>query len=240
MKKTIYIELVLYSVYLTIVVSLFSAIGVMTNASEDGMILYQIMAFLLMGSIFTIYMKKSDPSLEKFGFVIKKVDYRICLIMGVIVLVQPLILGINFSIPVPTIVLLIVQMVLVGYTEETLFRAIYFDKLKTRNPIVYIIFSSIIFGILHSAIAINPEATIILIVLQITNALLLGIVFSTIYYLTRNIYLLIATHALFNILASITLAGSVEANIFSVLVLSAVYTITIIILYVQRNNLKNR
>ncbi|HDX9579394.1 TPA: CPBP family intramembrane metalloprotease [Bacillus pseudomycoides] len=239
MNKKIYIELVLYSVFLTIVVSLFSAIGVMTHASENGMILYQIMAFLLMGTVFTIYMKKSDPSLKKFGFVIKKVDYRIYLIIGVIVLVQPLILGINYSISFLTIMLLIFQMVLVGYTEETLFRAIYFDRLKTRSPMVYIIFSSIIFGILHSANAINPEATTILVVLQITNALLLGIVFSAIYYLTRNIYLLIATHALFNILASITLAGSVEANIFSVLVLSAVYTTTIIILYVQRNNLKN-
>lgn len=237
MKKTDYLKLVLLGVGLTVAVSVFSAIGVMTSASDNGMILYQIAAFLLAGILLAVYMKKSEGSFRRFGFSANKVHYRYYIMAAIIVFIQPLMLGVNFSLTVTTIALLVLQMLVVGFTEEALFRAIYFDKLQAKGPLMYIVFSSAVFGILHSASAINPDATAILVILQVINAFLLGIVFSSIYYLTRNIYLLIAFHASFNIFASISNAGSVEENITSVCVLSAVYVLIIIFLYVQRNRM---
>lgn len=234
MKKNVYVALMMYSIGLTLMISLFSALAVVTNAGELGMIGWQITAFTMMLLIFVRYMKKKDSTLKKFGFVKKKVDKGTLAILIVIVLIQPLILGLRSDLSVLLVGLTILQMVLVGFTEEILFRSIFFEKLKEKSLKVYILFSAVIFAVLHAASAINPETADLLVLLQIVNAFLLGVMFALIYSQTQQIYVLAFAHAAFNILASVSKQGDLQSTLYSVLFLSISYLCGIIFL-VWRN-----
>jgi len=229
-KKNSYLVLILYSVFLTFTVSFFSALSVISKFSEKGMILFQILAFSLMAFFFTRQIIKSDTPLKKLGFSLKNIDYRIFIMLGVIVLVQPIMLGIDLNISLSVLLLTVVQMILVGYTEELLFRGLFFLKLKDKGPVLYVLFSSLVFGLLHSASAINPETGSILVILQVVNAFLLGIIFALIYFLTKKILIVMLAHTFFNIFASISNQVSLERNVYSVIVLSILYVLCILVI----------
>lgn len=235
-KNKPYFKLILLSVLLTLTVTAFSAVPVITKADMNGTLLYQITAFLLTSLFFTFYMKKQDASLKSFGFSFKKVQLWLLILLGIIILIQPLILGIDETLQLSTLSLIVIQMVLVGYTEEVLFRSIFFYHLKTKKKLTYVLFSAFVFGILHSISAINPAASFLLVSLQVINALLLGILFASIYFFTKNIYLLILAHALFNIFATLTKPASIETTICSVMILVIIYIIALFLLYILRNN----
>lgn len=148
--------------------------------------------------------------------------------MTVIILFQPVVLGINFNLSLSTLGLILVQMLLVGFVEETFFRGIIFYSLKNKEPKVFIAFSSIVFGLLHMASGLNPDTAFILVILQIINALLLGLVFSLIYYSNQSIYTVIIFHTLFNIFASVSNNSSHEKNIVTVVLLSIFYILFLI------------
>ena len=76
--------------------------------------------------------------------------------------------------------------------EEIIFRGIILKEfLKTYNPQKAIIFSSIIFGVIH------------LIPLQAISAFFIGIVLAYVYYKTRSLWLPIIMHVLNNLIAFI-------------------------------------
>lgn len=223
------LKLIGLAISLTLVISLFSAASVILGISENGTILFQIAAFLLFALFLIFYMKKKDPTLKQFGFTNGNATKKLIAFIALIVLIQPLFFGINFSLSVSTLLLIVLQMILVGFVEETLFRSIFFYYLKGRDPKVYICFSSIVFGILHIASGLNPETAPALVVLQIINALLLGGVFSLLYYSTKSIYTVITFHALFNIFASLSAPGSLAQNLWVVSLLSISYLAFLII-----------
>lgn len=223
----IYTKLLGMGLGLTIIISVFSALGVIFQVDDNGMIVFEIFAFLIAAVILTLYMKKKDPTLKQFGFEKKKVNKTFFIFIGIIVLIQPLVLGIDFSLSYLTILLILIQMILVGYTEETLFRGVYFYHLQNKSPKSFLLFSSIVFGLLHIASGLNPSESFILVVLQIVNALLFGFVIAFLYYFTRTIYLVIAFHSLFNIFASIVLENSIEKNLLAVILLVVTYFITL-------------
>lgn len=223
-----YFKLIGGSLVLTMVISVFSAIGIALKMSENGVILCQILAFLICGAISFFYMKKKDPTLKKFGFKKAHISKKLIGFMGLIIFIQPIILGINFNLSLSTLGLILVQMLLVGFVEETFFRGIVFYSLKNQKPKIVIIFSSVLFGLLHIASSLNPDTAFILVILQIINALLLGLVFSLIYYSNQSIYTVIIFHALFNIFASISNISSLEKNIVAVVLLSIFYIIFLI------------
>ena len=237
-KKNSYLVLILYSVLLTFTVSFFSALSVIFNFSEKGMILFQILAYSLMAFFFTRQIMKSNTPIKKLGFSLKNIDYYIFIMLGVIVLVQPIMLGIDLNISLSVFLLTVVQMILVGYTEELLFRGLFFLKLKDKGPVMYVLFSSLVFGLLHSASAINPETASILVILQVLNAFLLGIIFALIYFLTKKILIVILAHTFFNIFASISNQASLERNVYSVMVLSILYVICLVVIAIIRKKYK--
>lgn len=238
MSKIIYVKLIGFGLGLTLLVSLFSALGVIFQAPPNTMILLQICAFTLAASFFTFYMKKKEGSLVPFGFKHKQTDQFFHLSVGAIVLIQPAILGLNLSLPLSTLALIFIQMALVGYTEEVLFRGIFFYSLQDEQPQTVILFSSLIFGMLHLASGLNPNQTLFLVALQLINALLLGMVFAVFYYLTKNIYFVISFHALFNILASVSHIGSLEKNLLAVSILVILYLIVLTSCYYLRAHKK--
>ncbi|MDH6363741.1 membrane protease YdiL (CAAX protease family) [Enterococcus sp. PF1-24] len=222
MIKT-YLKLVGAAIALTMVISVFSAASVILQLTDNGIIACQIAAFLLLAVVLFLYMKKQDASLQTFGFTKKVVAKKIYGFIALVVAIQPIILGIDFSLSLTTIGLIVIQMILVGFVEESLFRSIFRYYLKNNKPKTYLLFSSIIFGVLHLASGLNPDAAPVLVLLQIVNALLLGLVFALLYYHTQTIYLVMIFHSLFNIFASITLAGSLQQNILAVTLLTICY-----------------
>ncbi|QQZ09005.1 CPBP family intramembrane glutamic endopeptidase [Heyndrickxia vini] len=236
-KKNSYLVLILYSIFLTFTVSFFSALSAILHTSEKGMIVIQILAFSLMAIFFTRQIIKNHTSLKKLGFSLKNIDYRIFIMLGVIILVQPMMLGIDVTISLSVLMLTVVQMILVGYTEELLFRGIFFLKLKDKGPVLYVLFSSLVFSLLHSASAINPETGSTLVILQVVNAFLLGIVFALTFFITKKILIVMLAHTFFNIFASISNQVSLERNIYSVIVLSILYIVCILILsFIRKKN----
>ena len=232
----VYFKLIGASVVLTMVISLFSAIGVIAELSDNGIVLCQIIAFLICSIVIYFYMKKKDPTLKQFGFKYVRPTVRLMSFMGVAVLIQPVILGVNFTISFSTLILIFIQMVLVGFVEETLFRGIFFYALREKTRMSAITFSSIVFGLLHIASSLNPETVFILVILQIINALLLGFVFSVIYDKTHSIYTVIVFHALFNVFATISNVSTVGKNCAAVAVLSILYILFLINVRSKRIN----
>ena len=228
MSKT-YFKLVGLAIGLTMIISLFSAISMILGMDTNGVILSQIAVFLLSAIFLFFYMKKKDSSLKHFGFKQGIVSNYLLGFIMIVVIIQPAILGLNVSLPFPTLLLIGIQMILVGFVEETLFRGIFFYFLKDKNPKIYLLFSSTVFGFLHMFSGLNPNTAPILVALQVMNALLLGGVFSLIYYSTGSLYLVIGFHAVFNILASLSKAGSLNQNIWAVSLLSVCYVVFLIV-----------
>ncbi|EOL43132.1 hypothetical protein RV11_GL000651 [Enterococcus phoeniculicola] len=224
----IYLKLIGASVAITMVISLFSAIGIAFEFSDNGVIMCQIAAFLICGVVIFLYMKKKDHTLKQFGFNRIRPSRKLIGFMGVVILIQPIILGVNFNYSFSTLMLILVQMMLVGFVEETFFRGVFFYSLKTKLRKNRIFFSSIVFGLLHIASSLNPETAFILVILQIINALLLGYVFSVIYDKNHSIYIVIVFHGLFNVFATISNGSTVEKNITAVLLLSILYILFLI------------
>ncbi|MFD1900799.1 type II CAAX prenyl endopeptidase Rce1 family protein [Enterococcus termitis] len=166
--------------------------------------------------------------MKQFGFEKTSISKSVFGFIALIILIQPITLGINFSLPFLTLLLIIIQMILVGFVEESLFRAIFFYFLKDEQPKVYLLFSSIVFGLLHIASGLNPETAPLLVFLQIVNALLLGAIFAILYYSLKSIYLVIAFHSLFNIFASVTLESSLQRNLVAVSILTICYIVFLI------------
>lgn len=125
---------------LTLLISIFSAVSIVLQLDANGLLLMQIIPFFISAILFTIYMKKKDPSLKEFGFYKPKISKMICFFIVICIFVQPLILGIDFSLSFSIVFLIIVQMFLVGYTEEVLFRSIFYYELKKRDNSICCIF----------------------------------------------------------------------------------------------------
>ena len=221
--NNVYLKLLSFSLGLTLIISLFSATSVILKMDENGNILFQIAAFLFLAVLLFFYMKKKDSTLKQFGFKKIHISKSIFSFITLIILIQPVVLGINSSLSIWTFLLIIIQMVLVGFIEESLFRSIFLYFLKDKLPEVYLLFSSIVFGMLHIASGLNPETAPLLVFLQIVNALLLGAVFALLYYSLESIYLVIIFHALFNIFASVTAESSLQCNLVAVSLLIICY-----------------
>ncbi|MGM0126333.1 hypothetical protein IGI37_003762 [Enterococcus sp. AZ194] len=233
MYKT-YAKLIVFAIILTFTISFFSAISIALNVGDQGVILSQIGAFALSAVGLFFYIKRKSITRMELGFKKGRVERTLSLFMGVIVLIQPAILGLDWTIAFSTVLLIAIQMILVGFVEEVLFRGIFYYYLKEKKTSTYILFSSIVFGILHIASGLNPETAAMLVVLQIINALLLGVVFALIYLRTKSIYVTILFHGLFNLLASITPVSSLNKNILAVSFLLIAYSIFILFSYKQR------
>ncbi|MGM0238220.1 lysostaphin resistance A-like protein [Enterococcus sp. AZ103] len=225
-----YLKLIGAGFGLTLLISIFTASGAILGLNESGLILCQIGAFLVAAIILTLFMKKRK--LTNFGFQKRKIAGKNWLFMFIIILIQPLVLGLQSKLSFSLLVLMLLQMILVGYVEEVLFRGIFYYYLQAKGTIIYLLFSSLVFGLLHFASSLNPDTALILVVLQVINALLLGLVFAVLYLSSKTIYLSIIFHTLFNLLAVISNPGSIKQNILAVSLLIISY---IIYLLTQKN-----
>lgn len=193
-------------IILTLLIAVASAVATILEFDDTGIMFAQACAFFLMAVMVTVYMKKKDRSLRIFGY--KWLDirkekvtlYNIPLL--VIVAVQPIMGGFNLELSVTEIVLILIFSLLVGYTEESIFRGIIRKKLHSKGPVLDIVFSSIFFGILHMANALNGN-DLIHTLLQVLNAF----------------------HFMFDALAQMTSTTIIDKEVLLVSILNILYLI---------------
>lgn len=229
---------IMLGIILTLLVTIASAVSSILKFNNIETIITQAGAFLVMAIIITAYMTSSGRTLSMFGFhrfeisKTREVLYYIPLI--IIALVIPLVGGINRSLTLIQVMCIIIFTFLVGYTEEFIFRGIIKEKLKSKGETFYIIFSSILFGVLHMANGLNGD--IFSAILQAVNAFLVGLILSELISVINNIIPLIAFHFMYDALAYITKdnpgnvnLGYIVSGILAVLLLSyAVYLFRIL------------
>ncbi|OKP95468.1 CPBP family intramembrane glutamic endopeptidase [Paenibacillus sp. P46E] len=230
-------------IVLTLLVSVASAAASIMELDDTGIRFAQACAFLLMAVIITVYMTRSKRPFGSYGFQKrigakdKQALYYIPLL--IIALLQPAISGINLELSGIGIVSILLLTVFVGFTEETIFRGIIREKLRHKGPVFYIVFSSVFFGILHMANALNGTE-FIHIILQVINALLLGFILALLIETTDNIIPLIAFHFIYDALAMVS-NENLDQEILIVSLLNILYLLYGIYLYVvlTRRNKSN-
>lgn len=214
-------------ILLILLISIASAAASIMELSDNGILIAQSGAFLVMAIIVTVYMTGGSRSLAQFGFkpldraTSKDVLYYIPLL--IIALIQPLMSGINVKLTSAEVLFYLVFTLLVGFTEESLFRGIIREKLKFRGSLFYIVFSSLLFGILHMANALNGSEPLH-ILLQVINALLLGFIFALLIETTGNIIPLIAFHFVYDALAFMS-NENLDQEVLVVAILNLAYLI---------------
>lgn len=217
---------IMLGIVLTLLISVASAIATIMGFEDTGIMVAQACAFFVMAVIVTVYMRKRDRTLSIFGF--NKLDIRqekvtlFYIPLLIIVFVQPIMGGFNLELSVSQIILILVFSFLVGFTEESIFRGIIRERLQSKGPVFYIVFSSIFFGILHMANALSGN-DIIQVVLQIINALLIGLILSLLIETTHNIIPLILFHFMFDALAQMTNTNIVDKELQVISILNIIY-----------------
>lgn len=163
------------------------------------------LVFSVFISLFII--KKTGLSLIKCGFrlqnrnTLKKVMHYIPLIL--IEITAIVLLGFSSEITIKQYIVLLLFVIAVGFNEEIYFRGIAYNFLLVKGSKTAIIFSSIIFGVLHLANALNGKSLVYLI-LQMIFAFLVGFVLAEIVNITKSLWFIIIWHALHDYIASVT------------------------------------
>ncbi|NOU78130.1 CPBP family intramembrane metalloprotease [Paenibacillus sp. LMG 31459] len=228
-------------VVLTLLVSVASAVASIQEFGDMGVRNAQACAFLVMAIIVTVYMKRKDSSLVSFGF--RKLEAKqarpvlFYIPMLLLTVAQPLMSGINVELTAAEVISIVIMTLLVGYTEESIFRGIIRDKLKHKGPVFYIVFSSVFFGVLHMANALGGK-DIISTLLQVANALLLGFVLALLIEAGNNIIPLIGFHFIYDALAMVS-NENVEHELLLVSILNILYLLFGIYLLIVLNRRKN-
>ncbi|CAM4303176.1 CPBP family intramembrane glutamic endopeptidase [Paenibacillus typhae] len=215
----------LLGILLILLISAAAAAATIMELKDNGVIAAQGAAFLVMAVIVAGYMTRGGRRWRQFGFrpfraaELRDSLYYIPLV--IIALVQPVMGGLNVQLTSAEVLLFLVFTLIVGFTEETIFRGIIRDKLKDKGPVFYIVFSSVFFGLLHISNALNGTDPIH-IVLQVVNAFLIGLILALQIETTGNIIPLILFHFVYDALAFMTIENP-DKELTVVIVLNVLY-----------------
>lgn len=239
---------IMFGLGLTLWIAVASAVATIAGLTDTGIMITQTCAFFVMAVMVMVYMRKKDRSLGIFGF--HKLEMRkdkaalYYIPLLIIVLVQPMMGGLNTELSAPKIILIIVFSLLVGFTEESIFRGIIRANLIQKGPVFYIVFSSVFFGLLHVANAFSGSDSL-QIILQVINALLIGFILALLIETTNNIIPLIVFHFLFDALAQMTSSDIADKEIMIVSVLNILYLLygaylVFVLLHKRKTNIQIR
>ncbi len=146
-----------------------------------------------------LIMKKSRFTMNEYGFqknLGKNVGKAWFFIPLILIELIPIITGGGFSAEISPVLYVTIALftIGVGFNEEIFFRGLALKFIRCRGMKKAIIWSSVIFGILHSANAFNGKS-LFYIILQISFAFLVGFVFAEIVCITESIWIVILCHA---------------------------------------------
>lgn len=106
-------------------------------------------------------------------------------------------IGFEKNINIPAIVSIFIGFLIQGTAEEVILRGYLMNKISGRGYILFaILFNSILFSALHLA---NPGISF----MAILNLTIFGIIFSQLFYITDNIWIVGAAHGIWNFTQSV-------------------------------------
>jgi membrane protease YdiL (CAAX protease family) len=153
--------------------------------------------------------------LDKLGFrrinTLKGLQYTAIVLLGSLYsLILSIVYVKRYELYIPgiyRIVSIIFQMLGAGFFEEILFRGILLNiiiyKFRKKNKGIYyaVIITSILFGLSHLINLINRPHILNGIISQVIYSTIMGMVYSIVYIHYKNIFPIIITHTLFNLMS---------------------------------------
>lgn len=206
-----YIMSICIALLMTFIIVVGNVISIITkmNLYLNGAGYYLILSIANIINILIaiLLMKKSDYSFKEYGFQkIKKTDISAAwfLIPLVIEVVLPVICaGFNNELSVVYYLITLLFTVTVGFTEEMFFRGLILKYISIKGVRKAIIWSAIIFGIVHLSTALRGD-NISVVIIRIIFAVLFGIVCAELVFLTKSIWIPIIWHAIHDFISYTT------------------------------------
>lgn len=208
-KKTI--QFILLTTFLFLLIFLLSKILPFTNYTN------RFIAQLIIVLIVILYFKLNNK-LGRFNFkVITFIEglwlgkYIFVIILFTFIMNFKTISSIEFTFT--TIILFLLANVTIGLFEEIIFRGLIFNSfLKNNSLIKASIISSCIFGVIHLLNLIHTNDYIGTFA-QVIYATFLGVLFSAIYYKTKNLWSVVFLHSILNISSGFYDISNIGKNI---------------------------
>lgn len=165
-------------------------------------------AFLIISIAIGIFiMKKSRFKISDYGFRKSKKDayYKVWWYVPLLAVeILPIaIAGFSSEVTVLQYIILLFFTVAIGFNEEIYFRGLAFKIMEEKGRKKAIIWSSIIFGVLHLVNALNGKNALYL-VLQMIFAFLVGFVLAEIVSISKSLWIVIIWHAAHDYISYIT------------------------------------
>ncbi len=206
-QKHPYISVILIGLLCTFMTALGMAVPQIMRLNFNMQISVTTVFLLISIAIGIVLMKKSRFTLFDYGFrksekgTYGKVWWYIPLIAVEILPVA--VAGTSSDVTVSQYAVLLFFTVAVGFNEEIYFRGLAFKFMMEKGRKKAIIWTSLVFGVLHLANALNGKNTLYLI-LQMFFAFLAGFVLAEIVSITKSLWALIIWHAAHDYISSIT------------------------------------
>lgn len=206
-QKHPYTSVILIGLLCTFLTALGAAIPQIIGLDSNPQLSVTTVFLIISIMIGIAIMKKSRFSLSDFGFrksekdAFRKVWWYIPLI---VIEMLPLVVGSYSSeITVSQYIVLLFFVIAVGFNEEIYFRGLAFKSMEEKGRKKAIIWSSIVFGVLHLFNILNGKNALYL-VLQMFFAFLVGFVLAEIVSITKSLWVVIIWHAAHNYISSVT------------------------------------
>ena len=206
-QKHPYIFVILLGLFCTFMTAFGTALGQIMSLDTNGQLIVITIFIMISVVIGLIIMIRSRFRLTEYGFRSIKEDSNkkvLWYIPLVVVEILPIVIsGFATDVTLSQYIILIFLMIAVGFNEEIYFRGLTLKYMGTKSRKNAIIWSSVVFGILHLANALNGK-NIIYLILQMIFSFLVGFVLAEIVCITKSIWIAIFWHAAHNYIASIT------------------------------------
>jgi uncharacterized protein len=202
-----YISVILVGLLCTFMTAMGTAIPQIIGFDVNEQIVVITIFLMISIAIGIFIMKKSRFSLSEYGFrkwdenSFHKVWWYIPLVA---VEILPIIIaGFSSEVTVLQYIILLFFTVAVGFNEEIYFRGLALKFMEEKGRKKAIIWSSIVFGVLHLVNVLNGKNALH-IILQMIFAFLVGFVLAEIVSITKSLWIVIIWHAAHDYIASIT------------------------------------
>lgn len=166
--------------------------------------IFSLLGVLIIAAILTIFIVKNNLK-EKYGLVLCKNAKRFLYFIPFVLLCSVnLWFGAEMHYDLPHQIIAMITMLLIGYTEEVIFRGLLFKAIEKDSIKQAIVISAVTFGIGHIVNLLTGQGTIATI-LQVLYAIAIGFSFVMCFYKGGSLIPCIVTHSIINMTSKISI-----------------------------------
>lgn len=166
--------------------------------------IFSLLGVLIIAAILTIFIVKNNLK-EKYGLVLCKNAKRFLYFIPFVLLCSVnLWFGAEMHYDLPHQIIAMITMLLIGYTEEVIFRGLLFKAIEKDSIKQAIVISAVTFGIGHIVNLLTGQDTIATI-LQVAYAIAIGFSFVMCFYKCGSLIPCIVTHSIINMTSKISI-----------------------------------